>query len=189
MYTLFEQGPDYEGEDGPTIQFDLSTGRRLAEARKQLNMTVEDVAENLFLSEDIINAIETRSYSSLPSVAYATGYVRAYAKYVNLDPNQLIRADPDLGLLAIDNEVKSNLELTGPQVLDRGGSASWKWIGIAIKGAALLIVLSALFFGWTYRDDISAWWTEKVISDRFNQIEEETDPQSLEPLQPLNRPT
>lgn len=121
LFHLFEGGnaSQNDAESDPKIAFDLETGRMLLEARLQRGMTVDQVANELILHKNVVEAIENRQYSKMPSIAYATGYVRAYAQLVKLDADELIKADPDLGLSAITNDVSSSQEITSPPPVER----------------------------------------------------------------------
>ncbi len=187
LFTLFEgKGVTGEEDAGPTLQLDLTTGRMLAEARQRLKMSVKDVADALRLSEEFVRAIEKRDYQMLPSAAYATGYVRAYANLVKLNADQLVRADPELGLKAIDLEVNTDLNLastTTARVLDQFAPHSWSWFPTAVKITAILVVLGGLVAGWNYRSEISVWWSEKVKQEQINSPHGSNDSQIMGPNQ------
>lgn len=67
-----------------------SVGETLAEVRKQRNLTVLEVANQLRLEARIIEALEGENYDILPSPAYARGYLRSYAKILDLDADRII---------------------------------------------------------------------------------------------------
>src|SRR5690606_5769658 len=50
-----------------------------------------DVAMQLHLSTDALTYLETGQFDKLPGMTFARGYVRAYAKLLGLDQNQLVR--------------------------------------------------------------------------------------------------
>ncbi len=183
LFHLFE-GSASQNESGldPKIAFDLGTGRMLLEARLQLDMSVADVAQALILPERVIEAIENREYSKIPSIAYATGYVRAYAELVQLDADELIKADPDLGLSAITSDLSSSQEITAPPAVERSLRDRLRVFNSLSKAIFVLILVTALVLGWVYREGISTWFTELVISGKISQVENSTDPQNLLPL-------
>ena len=53
--------------------------------RQNKNETVEVVAQYLRLSPAQISALETNDCDSLPNLAYAKGFLRNYARYLNVD--------------------------------------------------------------------------------------------------------
>lgn len=183
LFHLFEgSASQNEAELDPKIAFDLGTGRMLLEARLQQDMSLSDVAQALILPERVIEAIENREYSKIPSIAYATGYVRAYAELVQLDADELIKADPDLGLSAISSDVSSSQEITSPPAVERSFRDRLRVFNSLSKAIFALILVTALVLGWIYREDISTWFTELVISGKISQVEEIADPQNFQPL-------
>ena len=55
-------------------------GSQLQQARKDLQLAPEDVAQILHLSVKHINALERDDYKSLPGPTYVRGYLRSYAQ-------------------------------------------------------------------------------------------------------------
>jgi cytoskeleton protein RodZ len=68
----------------------LSAGERLREARHKLNLTLEQAAERTRVRSDYLDAIETMDPRGLPARAYAIGYLRTYASFLNLDAGGIV---------------------------------------------------------------------------------------------------
>jgi cytoskeleton protein RodZ len=68
----------------------LSNGARLAEAREKRTLTVETVADELNLDVSIIEAIESDDRENLPAPIFVQGYVRSYARLVELPEEELV---------------------------------------------------------------------------------------------------
>src|SRR5690606_4630031 len=66
-------------------------GEALRAAREARNWLKSDVAMQLHLSTDALTYLETGQFDKLPGMTFARGYVRAYAKLLGLDQNQLVR--------------------------------------------------------------------------------------------------
>lgn len=60
-------------------------GRALAEARVARNLTVAEVAQQLKLSPSQVEALEADSYARLPGPVFVRGFVRNYARLLDLD--------------------------------------------------------------------------------------------------------
>ena len=163
-------------DDEPYINFAPDTGQRLAAARNNLNLSVSDVAEVLKLSEEIISAIENRQYNLLFGLAYATGYVRSYASLVKLDPDELIRNDPDLGVQAI-TEKQFDLSVLRPMTTHSHQFTSW--VAIVVRTVVVISLFTLAVIGWNKRDDISLWWNEKLETEKTIEIQESA-PNELE---------
>lgn len=67
-------------------------GGRLRAARRAMNVEVREVADALNLPPASIEAIERNDFAELPNIVFARGYVRAYAKLVELDPEPVVAA-------------------------------------------------------------------------------------------------
>lgn len=65
-------------------------GEKLATRRRELNLTLEQVAQTLKLSTRQIAAIEINDFAALASITTVKGFVRSYAKLLGLDPNPLV---------------------------------------------------------------------------------------------------
>ncbi|QLI82784.1 helix-turn-helix domain-containing protein [Chitinibacter fontanus] len=68
----------------------LPAGRQLRAAREALGLTVEDVAGQLKLSRRQVQALEQEAFDELPSNLFIRGFVRNYARLVQIDPAPLI---------------------------------------------------------------------------------------------------
>ncbi len=72
---------------------DVSTdtcGATLAHAREAASVTQRDVADALHLPVHVVDAIERGDKTRLPAYVFTRGYVRAYAKLLDLDPDPLV---------------------------------------------------------------------------------------------------
>lgn len=67
-----------------------SVGERLAAARNQLGLSVAEVARQLRLSMSQIDALETDDHGRLPGKTFLRGFIRNYAKLLQIDPEPLL---------------------------------------------------------------------------------------------------
>lgn len=77
-------------DEGPQLSQPGGTGKRLASARAEMNLSAQDVAAQLNLSARVIDALESDDYSSLPGATFVRGYLRSYAKLVGVDEASLL---------------------------------------------------------------------------------------------------
>lgn len=68
-----------------------AVGRRLREARTRRNMGLERVAKELHLDVSVINAIETDDRTSMPAPIFVQGYIRSYARLLELPEDELVQ--------------------------------------------------------------------------------------------------
>jgi cytoskeletal protein RodZ len=66
-------------------------GTVLREAREALDLTPQEVSEATHLRVGYIRAIEQLNSEALPTLGYALGYVRTYAKFLGLDADNVVK--------------------------------------------------------------------------------------------------
>src|SRR6516225_2008693 len=69
----------------------VSVGDALAQARSQAGLTVAQVSQLTCIRETIIRGIERGDFSACGGDFYARGHIRAIARVVGLDPEELVR--------------------------------------------------------------------------------------------------
>lgn len=68
-----------------------AAGDRLRDARQQQNLSTEDVARATRIKSSYLEALEQGEYSLLPGPAYITGFLRTYAAYLGLSPDEMVQ--------------------------------------------------------------------------------------------------
>jgi cytoskeleton protein RodZ len=71
-------------------QEDKLYGKSLQHARKQHSYSVEDVADAIHVSPEIIEALESSATEGLPPATFVQGYLRAYARYVDVSVEKVL---------------------------------------------------------------------------------------------------
>lgn len=71
-------------------------GQQLKHAREQMGLDAKDVAEQLCLKKSMINDIENDTCPPEVALTFFRGYIRSYAKLVNLSEEQLLPLPPDI---------------------------------------------------------------------------------------------
>lgn len=66
-------------------------GLQLMLAREKAGMTIDQAARGLNLQEGVVEAIEGSDFDRLPPIAFVQGYVRNYARLLDLPEEELIR--------------------------------------------------------------------------------------------------
>lgn len=67
-----------------------SPGAMLAAQRETLELSIQQVADQLNLTMHFVRALESDSYEKLPGEVFVRGYIRAYSNLLRLDPVQLL---------------------------------------------------------------------------------------------------
>jgi transcriptional regulator with XRE-family HTH domain len=73
----------------PVLDPNLDVGAALKAARQSLGMSLDEVAEATRVKSRHLAALEAREIDQLPSRPFTVGYVRAYAKTLGLDADQV----------------------------------------------------------------------------------------------------
>ncbi len=67
-----------------------SLGKYLRAERETKKISLKEVSKNIKVREPFLKAVEEDRYDLLPSPTYVKGFLAAYAKYLGLDPNEII---------------------------------------------------------------------------------------------------
>lgn len=68
-----------------------SLGLQLRDAREAMGLTEQDAAARLFINVGHVRAMEEARYELMPVEVFTRGYLRAYAKLLNQDPEDILR--------------------------------------------------------------------------------------------------
>jgi cytoskeletal protein RodZ len=67
-----------------------SPGKFLKKERETRNISLDEISNFTKIKEHHLKAIEDDRYELLPHTLYVKGYLKGYAKYLSLDPNDII---------------------------------------------------------------------------------------------------
>jgi cytoskeleton protein RodZ len=150
-----EQEPVVSAETITEIARSLP-GEVLAARRNELRLTLEEVSQRLKLAPRQILALEANDFASLPGLASARGFVRSYAKLLELDPEPLLEmvtaetnpaADPVVLRRPLPSRGFPGRRYAAPSGHRRGSRS--------LSGIALLILVFVGALGYAaYRHDL-----------------------------------
>ena len=126
-------------------------GPRLRRAREDLRLTITDIARQLRLTEERIEALENDDYHNMPGITFVKGYLRAYARLINLPADEIILDFERLNLMP--PEIKSFMVSSYKQPILLNNK-SLRWV-IYLIGIALLILAAT-------------WWSSSNSNDPAN---------------------
>ncbi|RAI59155.1 DUF4115 domain-containing protein [Roseicella frigidaeris] len=113
-------------------------GAELRDARLALGLSIEDLARSLRIRRGYLEALEAGRLAELPAPAYATGFVRAYARALGLEEAEIVRRFR----AASGPQAARRTDLVFPEpVPDRGAPA-----GATILLGAVLVI--GAYMGW-----------------------------------------
>ncbi|MEM9620452.1 MAG: RodZ domain-containing protein [Pseudomonadota bacterium] len=121
-----------------------SSGATLAAAREAASVSQRDVADALHLPVHVVAAIERGDKTQLPAFVFTRGYVRAYAKLLDLDPDPLVTAlSFEYGATTQERHSPQGMDSVSPPsgVLHLQQLVSSNITLLALLGGVLLIVI------------------------------------------------
>ena len=119
----------------------LSVGQRLAAERVRQGLSVGDVARQIRLAVKQVEAIESDDFGSLPGIAFVRGFIRNYAKMLQLDADLLLTSLPAGSLV-------HPRPLSAPsQHIELSSGARKRWLIYATIAVVLLVLASAAVYG------------------------------------------
>lgn len=120
-------------------------GELLRLAREKRDWSQAEVARKLNLTLSSLNHVETGAFDKLPGHTFARGYIRAYAKLMDLDQAALVEAfDRYTGTHAKGSDVHSLGRIEEPMRLSHN----------ILRGVSLLLLLAVVGGGF-------AWWQDQ----------------------------
>lgn len=140
--------PDHsvpDAAEGNIEAVPFSVGTALREARAQHGLSVEDVSSRIKFAPRQIEALEADDFVHLPETAFLRGFVRSYARLLQLDPLPLLDAlphEPEKNTVPL--EIKTAAEVPYPDIYtERKYNIIW-------LAAALAVAIVLGLFAWSF---------------------------------------
>jgi cytoskeleton protein RodZ len=125
-----------------------AVGRRLRSARLERNLSLERIATQLHLKPAQLGALENGRYDDLPGPVFIMGYIRNYARQLNLDPEPLVAAYRGA------TEGPELPRPHGPRSQDNVKHG--RWVGRTLVRLTTVVVVVGLAFLF------AQWWQNRV---------------------------
>jgi len=129
-----QEGPPHPRREAPHV------GEVLRQARSHRNVSLDEVAQATRIPIKYLLALEEGDMSRLPSPSYARGFVRTYASYLGLDPQEV------LALLPRDEEEPRLRPMT--RIRPAPGLSPQAMGLLAVTGSLVLALLLTLTVAW-----------------------------------------
>ncbi len=116
-------------------------GSVLEVARKSQNYSIDDISEQLKIPARTITAIETNDIAALPPPTFTQGYIRTYAKFLEISEENVL----NIYNQAVPHDVAVKLKLRSDHLRNVTGSQSF-----LMKTVTMLLiaaVFSAVIYG------------------------------------------
>ncbi|POZ62737.1 helix-turn-helix domain-containing protein [Chromobacterium alticapitis] len=120
-------------------------GASLKAAREAAGLGLGEVADRLKLSLRQLEAIERDDFDALPGATFVRGFVRNYARFLDVDPEPLMQALEqhfpsavnDVANLVKGTTARETPHEPEPQPEEASGGAAGKWLVLAVVVAAV----------------------------------------------------
>lgn len=122
----------------------VQIGDFLRQAREARGLSVDEIARTLKLGVKQLEALEASRWAALPGHTFIRGFVRNYARLVNVDPGPLMaqldqQLEPPKSNLAVPETRPANLPYSGFDVSRKSRQM------VLLGGGALLLAAAAYF--------------------------------------------
>jgi cytoskeletal protein RodZ len=165
----------WEGEGG-------SFGSWLRQQREIRNITLREISDNTKIGLRYLEALEEDRFEVLPAPIFAKGFLREYAKYVGLDPDEVVNfyltAEQRYRAERGGDDISGVLPIPTRGTVAPAPGPPLGWL-LAAAGAIALILV-ALGIWWAVRQHRSARGEEPQV---------EATPSTLAPMAPAPVPS
>lgn len=151
-----------------------AVGEQLAAARQARGLAVLDIAQALKLGPRQVEALENGDWQVLPGQTFVRGFVRNYARLVQIDPAPLMMQldgvlEKPVSGLSVPEVRPASMPLTG-------GSASRRDRAVMLTGGGLVLLAALAYF--LLPNDLSAWRenTQSLLDSLARKEEAPTAP-------------
>ena len=145
--------PEDKKRDHPWVEADgdgVSFGAWLRQQRELRGISIHEIASYSKINLRYLEALEASRFSILPAPVFAKGFLRQYATYVGLDPDEVV----NYYIVAQQGEIsEEDLEPIGGSHLH--SSTHWAYGLFLTVGIVFLFALVALLSYLAERDDPS----------------------------------
>lgn len=131
-----ENNPEQVQEDQPLI------GHLLRERRISMGLSIDDVVGKIKLAHRQVVALEENDFKALPEIAFLRGFVRSYARLLQMDEQALLAHLPEAQVTQVRTE-PNQLETAFPTAK----SARRQNVNLLLA-ALLVVLLIAVFSLW-----------------------------------------
>ena len=142
---------------------DYSLGEKLREASESRNITLLEASRDTRISRKYIQALESGEFDVFPAGIYLTNFLRAYAEYLNLDAESILRND---GVRKYFSEPHSYKVFASGMVARKGKKGFFIILIIPVCLACLALAVSSLSHRRTGHSEQVMPVEAKIVTDK-----------------------
>lgn len=143
-------------------------GAQLASIRKKHKYSLEYVANKLHLRVRMIELLEADAYAEMPEPVFVKGYLRAYAKLLDIDPSPLL----ELFQRFYVYEESPPERLLWQSRKQTNHTERWARVGTALFA---LVVLGAVLGWWIKNKEIETLFSAHVKTTDTSKLASESE--------------
>lgn len=136
-------------------------GEILRQARESASYSIAYVAGQTHLKEEVIVALENDQFDQLPNDVFVKGYIRSYAKLLEIDSNELIAAYPS------DRDMQTETVVPQVRKAKKLSSSGVDPIVVWSSVTVVAILTGLLMTWWVYQEDSDPVELASVV-ERFD---------------------
>ncbi|MES2044184.1 MAG: RodZ domain-containing protein [Pseudomonadota bacterium] len=125
--------------------FPKTAGEKLRDAREAQGLSLAEIAARTRIPLRQLEAIENSDYASLPSITYAVGFAKAYARAVGADEVAIAREVRGINETSVRRTEYEAYEINDPARVPSRGVAMF---GVVV--ALLLLIGAGVWYGTTW---------------------------------------
>ena len=130
---------------GDIVAPPFSIGTVLREARVHLGLSVDEVSHRIKFAPRQVEALEADDFAHLPEPVFLRGFVRSYARLLQLDAEPLLAVLPHAPEQSVPLEAKALTEVPFPNIYtERKQNIIWLAAALAV---AVVLALAAWLLG------------------------------------------
>jgi cytoskeleton protein RodZ len=158
-------------------------GPRLKAGREQKQLALAEVAAKLKLTARQVEALEEEDLSHLPSEVFVRGFVRNYARLVDVEVDSLIAP--------LDVQAAVAETITAPSAgVSFSTSGVRQWVILPLAALAVFLLLVAVLYHWLRKgEDTLVTESAPVVTQPAPSVPAPAAPAHVQPLQPAPQAT
>lgn len=152
----------------------MKLGDILKQQRESKGLTTQAVADAIHLSHKQVNALETNDFSVLPEPVTTRGFIRSYAKFLEIDAEPLLSNYRELVPHQDANSIVMNTNVN--EVIAAESQPPWM---MYILGSIVVLLLLVVWF--YYMDNVEDWASDsepEITLDAQMITEDAVEPSS-----------
>jgi len=137
----------------------ISIGEELKREREFREISLRDISDATKINIRMLEAIEKDRFESLPGGIFNRNFIRAYAEFIGLDPEVIIRKYIVQTGTDVESRLPSSIVVSTPKIDSGISRKAILWICVAVVLIATIMLLI-----WRYPDQF------RIIREKISSV-------------------